>query len=729
MQLRKTVQKIPHIYRVIAGLLIMVGLLVFCKRAPYVMIFEENQKYYRIPFLQEGQYEFYITYESLDPGDRIQIYSNSVTNDLNRNGIILGETVVPEHSGIVSLYVTLSDSVRNIYVTNSSQDGYFAQGKVQSAGLQNRDSHFLLILFCLLAFLFLAAGYRGSFGKHPIPFLLAGLGLLASLPLFSDFLYWGDDTYFHLARIEGIFRSLRGGQFPVRLNAVQNKGYGDLSASMYPSLFLMPFVALRFLNVSLMLCYKVMIVCVNIATAMVSYYSVKRLCNSRKAGMWACILYTFSAYRLNDLYMRSAIGEAMAMIFFPLLILGTYEILWGEEKRWYILMLGMTGVIQTHVLSTEICVLFMAVELVIWLICGPKKKFVRRIGSGLRVVAVTMLLNAGFLIPFFYFSTQDLQCMHMENYIAEFPAYFTQMFAIFMPATGTCAPVGSTQNEMALSAGFVLLAGAILFCVNQIRDGKADSEAGKTGRRCFGYGVVCLILSSWLFPWSRLLEMEWFRLLSSPLQFSWRFLGPASAFLCVVTAIAIETSPEKLRTPVKMIVTGLLICSTGYCFDMLCQQRDVLSDKMEVESIDLSDSMYMYYISDKFEPWHLKLSRDEAVIICLDSSEVTFSEYEKRGLNISVTTQNQENAEDLLIFPLCYYPGYVVRVDGERVETKVHYAPIPMVACDLPEQTAHITVAYEGLWIFRAGDVLALVTAAGLTVMAFRKRRGAGAAS
>ena len=197
----------------------------------------------------------------------------------------------------------------------------------------------------------------------------------------------------------------------------------------------------------------------------------------------------------------------------------------------------------------------------------------------------------------------------------------------------------------------------------------------------------------------------------------------------MVTAIAIETSPEKLRTPVKIIVAGLLICSTGYCFDMLCQQRDVLSDKMEIESIDLSDSMYMYYISDKFEPWHLKLSRDEAVITCLNSSEVTFSDYEKRGLNISVTTQNQENAEDLLIFPLCYYPGYVIRVDGERVETKVHYAPIPMVACDLPEQTAHITVAYEGLWIFRAGDVLTLVTAAGLTVMAFRKRKRAGAAS
>ncbi|MDE6927034.1 MAG: hypothetical protein K2P59_17615, partial [Acetatifactor sp.] len=58
-----------------------------------------------------------------------------------------------------------------------------------------------------------------------------------------------------------------------------------------------------------------------------------------------------------------------------------------------------------------------------------------------------------------------------------------------------------------------------------------------------------------------------------------------------------------------------------------------------------------------------------------------------------------------------------------------HYAPIPMVACDLPEQTAHITVSYEGLWIFRAGDALTLVTAAGLAAAALWKRRKAGASS
>lgn len=727
MQMKKALRQIPPIYRMIAGFLILFGVLVFCKREPYLQIFEEGRQYHWLSFLQEGQYEIQLTYEGYKPGERIFVYSDSMTDDLNQVGVTLAETVVPEYAGIVALSFTLSDGTHDIFVTSDSETGYFAQGKIQSVRLQNRDPYFLLILFSLTGLFFLYGGYRRYFEKHPVPFILTGLGLLVSIPLFSDFLYAGDDIYFHLARIEGIYQALRGGQFPVRVNAVQNKGYGNLSAAMYPSFFLMPFALLRYMKVSLMLCYKSMLVSINIATALISYCSVKKLCNSHKIGMWASILYTFSAYRLNNLYMRCAIGEALAMAFLPLLLWGTYELLWRDERKWYILMLGMTCVIQSHVLSTEICALFMTAELVIWLFSSSRKRFVKRLVSGIKAVVVTALLNAGFLVPFACFSMQDLQCFHMENYIAEFTAYFTQMFAMFMPVNGTSGSVGSTQEEMALSAGLILLLGAVLFCVNQMRDRESDGRMGKIGRRCFAYGVVGLFLSSWLFPWSRLLEMEWFKTLSSPLQFPWRFLGIASVFLCVVTAIAIETVHGKLQNYVKLLVIGLTICSTGYCFDMLCQQKEALGDKMEIEAVSLSDSMYMYYISDQFEAWHLQLSRDEARITCLDSSEVSYSDYEKRGMSIRVTTQNPGDAEDLLVFPLCYFPGYVIEVDGERVETKIHSSPIPMVACDLPEQTAHITVAYEGLWIFKVGDVISLVTAGSLAAAAVLKRRKAGA--
>lgn len=723
MKRKNAVREIPSIYKVIAGILIVMGLLVFCKREPYIKILENDQPSYQISFLQAGQYYFEITYVGFEPGDRIWIYSNSLIDRQSQAGVTLAETVVPEYAGIVAVPITLSDGVYDICVVNDSKVGYFAQGRLQSTKLQNRDNYALAAIFFLASFVVLFGGSRHYFEKYPIPFILAGLGILASIPVFSDFLYAGDDIEFHLARLEGIYQSLRAGEFPVRINMVQNQGYGDISASMYPSFFLLPFAAMRFLRVSLVFCFKMMITVINIATALISYYSVRKLCDSRKTGMWACFFYTFSVYRLNNIYIRCAIGEALAMVFLPLLLWGTYEVLWGNRKKWYILMLGMTCMLQSHVLSTEICALFMAVELVLWLVRGSKKEIAGRILQGMKAMVLTILLNAGFLVPFVCFSTQDLQCFHMENKLSQFTVYFTQMFSLFTPVVGGSLSPGSTRNEMALSVGLTVLAGMILFCVNQAGGRESDSRTGKIGRKCLCYGISGLVLSSWLFPWGRLLEMEWFEKASSPLQFPWRFLGIASMLLCVVSAIAVESTQEKQRKYIKILMIGMVIISTGYSFDMLSQQRDALSDKMEIEGIDLSDSMYMYYISDRFETWHLKLSREEAMG-CSNASKVSFSDYEKRGTRISLTTSNPTNADELLVFPLCYYPGYVVRVNGEIVETQICETPVRLVACDLPEQTANITVSYEGLWFFRAGDAVTVFTAAGLVfAMLWRRKK------
>lgn len=724
MKIREAVQKIPPIYRLIAGLLILFGILIFCKKAPYIKEFEENQHEYQLTFLQEGQYELKITYVGFEEGEGIRVYCNALTDEYNRSGVTLAETIVPEHAGIVAIPFSLSSGVHELSVETDSKVGYFAEGRLQSVKLQNRDSYFLAVLLVGAAFFVLFLGWDKHIEKYRMPVFALGMGILASIPLFSDFIYEGYDIQFHLARIEGIYQAMRAGNFPVRLNPVQNAGYGDLSAAMYPQLFLYPAAMLRFLGVSLMLSYKVLLTGMNVCSAFTAYYCAKSICRSEKIGIWTSVFYTFASYRIIDIYMRHALGEALAMAFLPLVVWGTYEILWGNRKKWYLLVLGITGVLQSHVLSTYMCALFMALELVICLIKCPKPELWGRIRSGFTAMCVTILLNAGFLIPFLYFSGQDLQCFHIENNFAEGYAYFTQLFSMFLSTEHFSLAPGSTEGEMAITIGTVLLLGAILFCVNQARK-KGQEHTGRVGRHCLAYGVIAVFLSSWLFPWEKLLQKEALKSLITPLGFSWRFLGIATVMLCIVAAIAVEeaSSERAVSGCLAALALGLVICSTSYSFDMICQKRASLSDKMELEGISYSDSMYMYYLSDQFESWHDELSREEAYIKCADSSEVTFSDYEKTGTNISVVTYNESNAEDLLIFPLCYYPGYVIRADGQKVETKMYADPIPMVACDLPEQTAHITVSYKGLWFFKAGDIITLFTAAGLILMAIWRRK------
>jgi len=720
MKQHKALAEIASVYKLLAGLLVLFAVGMFFQASPYVKEMDENQHYYTFHFLQEGDYDLKITYVGFEVGDTIRIYSDELVDSSNHVGVTLAECTVNESAGIVRIPISLPAGTYNLNVVSDAKVGYFAEGFIQSVSLQNKDNFFLTVLFLGMAFLILLCGMNDKFR---VPLVLLGMAILASFPLFADFLYLGDDMQFHLSRIEGIYQAMRTGNFPVRLNAVQNAGYGDLSATMYPQLFLYPVAGLRFFGVSLMLCYKVLILFINIVSAFVSYYSVKNLCNSQKIGMWASILYTFSSYRLINVYIRCAIGESLAMAFLPMVIWGTYEVLWRNRDKWYILAFGMTCVLQSHVLSTEMYVLFMAIELVIWLIWSRKAEFWQRVFSGVKAVGLTLLLNAGFLIPFLYFSGQDLQCFHLENQLADYQTYLIQMFSMYFLANGEGLKMGSTQNEMGLSVGAVLLFGGILFCVNQVRR-TGNVKTGKLGMRCLAYGITALWFSSWLFPWEPLLKLEWFSKISAPLQFPWRFLSVASTLLCIVAAIAIaEFSADRvISCGLSVLTAGLIFCSTCYCFDMICQQKTCLSDKMEVESVFHSDSMYMYYLSDEFEAWHLEFAKNEAVVRCAEGADVTFSDYEKRGTDIQVTTHNPGGAKDLLVFPLYGYPGYEIRVDGKVVDTKIHGNPMPFVACDLPEGTAHITVSYRGLPIYRAGDLITIVTviSVGATVI-FKK--------
>ena len=81
-------------------------------------------------------------------------------------------------------------------------------------------------------------------------FLVVGLGMLASYPIFNDTLSVGHDVYFHPTRLEGIASALLDGQFPPRVNpdALNYKGYA--TSMMYPDLLMWPFALFRLMGFS-----------------------------------------------------------------------------------------------------------------------------------------------------------------------------------------------------------------------------------------------------------------------------------------------------------------------------------------------------------------------------------------------------------------------------------------------------------------------------------------------
>lgn len=234
-------------------------------------------------------------------------------------------------------------------------------------------------------------------------FVLTSCTLYLSYPLFIDVIYYGQDIYCHIARIEGIKEGLLSGQFPVRIHpqAIFNAGYP--SSCFYPELFLYIPAILRLLGVSMPLSYNLFLVMINGATIAVSYFSFKHLFKDQYIGLFGSILYSSSIYRLMHLYTRAALGDSLVFIFLPLLIYGLYEIFFNDSKKWIYFVLACTGVLQSHILNTII----IAVFIVIFCTLSVKRLFVKeRLFAFLKACGLLVLLNLWFLVPFIQVNLQ-----------------------------------------------------------------------------------------------------------------------------------------------------------------------------------------------------------------------------------------------------------------------------------------------------------------------------------
>ncbi len=92
------------------------------------------------------------------------------------------------------------------------------------------------------------------------------------------------------------------------------------------------------------------------------------------------------------------------MTFLPVVIAGFYQVLVGDKKKWTWLVLGFTGLMESHVLSTAtMAVIFAACCLVFVRELFREKRWL----DLLKAAGLTVLLNLWFLVPFLYFYLKE----------------------------------------------------------------------------------------------------------------------------------------------------------------------------------------------------------------------------------------------------------------------------------------------------------------------------------
>ncbi|MBR1439718.1 MAG: hypothetical protein IJ589_00690, partial [Lachnospiraceae bacterium] len=406
-----------------------------------------------------------------------------------------------------------------------------------------------------------------------IPAILAGSVVLMSVPLFTDYIFLGADGDVHYLRMESLYRTLRSGAgFPVRIDAYCLYDHGYAFSVFYPDLFLLFPVLLRFCGFSILFSFKAYVFAANLAAIVIAYYAFGLCTKEKYAALLGAVLYAWNPYRLYNVYGRMALGEYTAMTFFPLVIAAVYLLLTrDQEKKEYakykfLLIAGMSGIIESHVLSTVMITVFLVVVCLANIRAFLRKKCVIQVAEA---IVITALLNLYTLYPLAHMIIGDAYVY--ENVLQESiqgkgtsPAAAFQ----FVPYRGGAqVRMYNAEPDQIGTVNMLILVLAIIILLMMRRHAeKQHTENGSKEIRAVRktlWGILVLwVMTTPYFPWDFLGKLPGFGFLVRSIQFPARLfslLAAVCAFLAVLwMALVLQQKDDFRLREIRYLFTGLV---------------------------------------------------------------------------------------------------------------------------------------------------------------------------
>lgn len=393
-----------------------------------------------------------------------------------------------------------------------------------------------------------------------LPYLLL---LLLSLPAIHDLLLPGyfpmhDDL--QILRLEQLNECVFDLQLPCRWIPDAGLGYGYPMFNYYPPLPYYLAEAFHLFGVNLFWSIKIVFLLAFVLSAFFMYKFVSRFLNPL-SGFVAAVFYLYAPYHSVDIYVRGAMNEAWGLVWFPLILHYSHQLITQKSKRLPIAALALSygALLLSHNVMTLIFTPILGLWSLYWLFVTKNyRRFLPLLLSGFWAIG----LAAFFFIPVAF----EKNLVHVEsmtigyfNYMAHF-ADLNQMFfsrfwgyggSIWGPEDGMAFPIGQFHWGFGFLA---VLAAAFLFLKKYLRSKKIDPVVFTAFPiLLITIFYIFLIHPRSIFIWDNL-PLLYFA------QFPWRLLAiPAFTFSLLVGYLIFFT--RSLPKIIPYSLSALLIAS------------------------------------------------------------------------------------------------------------------------------------------------------------------------
>ena len=530
-----------------------------------------------------------------------------------------------------------------------------------------------------------------------IPYMLFLFTIFMCYPQMNSFVPGGGDSAYCLSRIECTKNELLQGHFPVAIYAEGHDNTGSLGA-LYPSMFLYIPAVLRIFRVSFTAAFKIFEVCMHLVTMASAWYCGRRLLKNDAVAAFAVFLYGTLSYRIICLYFRDAIGETEALCFIPLVIAGLYDVLIEDKKKWWVLSLGLSGIIGSHVLSGvfafSVCVIFGLIYI--------KRIFTEgRFLPILKAAGLTLILSLFTIVPYLYYYKSDINLFgtmaSMDfSYAAAFP---TQLFMVTR-GFGIQSSYGLGHgiiNEDSLSVGIVglIMAAVSLYALIFKKD---KDKLDRFGDGMFLVAMFYLFMSTTIFPWATLQKFKLINDVVQMFQFPFRFEQIGQTFLLFSGIIALYRLPilNKFRKPLLIGISIAGIMMAFFLTDSFFQNEHFV---FRFEP-DIQDEMPHDYIPHGYNESGIVPERIES------EAEIEGYTHVDTAISFNYRADKEVSAD----VPLIFYRGYRAFLSDGR-ELNVEKGPAGQIRLMLPASSDNlgVRVYYREPLYFTAAAAVSLI--------------------
>lgn len=481
------------------------------------------------------------------------------------------------------------------------------------------------------------------------------------------------DTFFHLSRIEQYSIALKHGDILPAISPFANANFGYASPLFYCDILLLPFALLHLCNVSLAITYRILIfVCVYFS-GLNMYICMKYIQKNSLMAYIATIAYLFCNYHISDIYVRGALGESMAFIFLPMIILGIYQLFFEEDtKKWKTLCFGLLLLVLTHNLTFLFGVLLVILSFLYTKSFLKKEVFI----ATCKAASFAFLISAFYTLPMLEQLSSQRFLVHYYGANSDLGKHSMTFLQYFV--NHTIFSISSNElpinDVMVVNIGYFLSFIPILYFFLP-----KDKHTSFYNFLCI-IGYITFLLPSSLIPWDHLHMF-------SIIQFPWRLNTIACLLLSIVSAYALCTITTK-KVWSYLCISFLLVEGVYHVLPVTSRTfglhtnmtwQDVVDGRLvdpyysaNYMRVELAAADYLPINHPDFRNYPYEVYNIHKAFV----PSTLNRDYSKLSISF------EENQSGTFELPLTYYKGYQV-YDNNHHKLPTYESNEGMVMCDL----------------------------------------------